>query len=130
MNTNIGMTDNGAIAGPSFLRRAVWMSFLLGTVCALKAADYPAPTEGDFAIHDFKFSSGESLPELKIHYRTIGKPEQDAQGHTRNAVLIMHGTTASVMANRANRVMACTRNFRVMVMPTWSKRNIVCSATA
>jgi homoserine O-acetyltransferase len=59
------------------------------------AADYPAPTEGDFTIRDFKFASGESLPELRLHYRTFGKPEKDAQGKTTNAVLIMHGTTGS-----------------------------------
>ena len=59
------------------------------------AADYPAPTEGDFTIRDFKFASGETLPELRIHYRTLGKPEKDAQGKTTNAVLIMHGTTGS-----------------------------------
>src|SRR6266513_603933 len=46
------------------------------------AADYPAPTEGDFTIHDFKFASGETLPELRVHYRTLGKPEKDAQGKT------------------------------------------------
>jgi homoserine O-acetyltransferase len=62
---------------------------------ALHAADYPAPTEGDYTIHDFKFASGETLPELRIHYRTIGKLENDAQGKTLNAVLIMHGTTGS-----------------------------------
>jgi homoserine O-acetyltransferase/O-succinyltransferase len=59
------------------------------------AADYPRPTEGDYTIHDFKFASGESLPELRLHYRTLGKPEKDAQGRTTNAVLIMHGTTGS-----------------------------------
>jgi homoserine O-acetyltransferase len=59
------------------------------------AADYPAPSEGDFTIHDFKFASGETLPELRLHYRTLGKPEKDAQGKTTNAVLIMHGTTGS-----------------------------------
>src|SRR5438270_1015820 len=59
------------------------------------AADYPAPTEGDFTVRDFKFTSGETLPELHLHYRTIGKPEKDAQGRTTNAVLIMHGTTGS-----------------------------------
>jgi homoserine O-acetyltransferase len=59
------------------------------------AADYPAPTEGDFTIHDFKFQSGETLPELRLHYRTLGKPEKDAQGKTANAALIMHGTTGS-----------------------------------
>jgi homoserine O-acetyltransferase len=56
---------------------------------------YPPPTEGDFVIKDFGFTDGEALPELRIHYRTIGKPERDAQGVVRNAVLIMHGTTGS-----------------------------------
>jgi len=59
------------------------------------AADYPAPTEGDYTLRDFKFASGETLPELRLHYRTLGKPEKDAQGKTTNAVLIMHGTTGS-----------------------------------
>src|SRR6476659_3170877 len=59
------------------------------------AADYPTPTEGDLTIRKFKFQSGETLPELRIHYRTLGKPEKDAQGKTTNAVLIMHGTTGS-----------------------------------
>ena len=59
------------------------------------AADYPAPTEGDYTIRDFKFTSGETLPELRLHYRTLGKPEKDAQSKTTNAVLIMHGTTGS-----------------------------------
>ena len=59
------------------------------------AADYPTPMEGDYVVPDFKFTSGETLPELRLHYRTLGKPEKDAQGVTRNAVLIMHGTTGS-----------------------------------
>jgi homoserine O-acetyltransferase/O-succinyltransferase len=54
---------------------------------------YPPPAEGDFVIRDFHFSSGESLPQLRIHYRTLGKPRSDARGVVRNAVLIMHGTT-------------------------------------
>ena len=59
------------------------------------AADYPTPTEGDYVVRDFKFTSGETLPELRLHYRTLGKPEKDAQGKTTNAVLIIHGTTGS-----------------------------------
>ena len=59
------------------------------------AADYPATTEADYTIHNFKFASGETLPELKIHYRTLGKIDKDANGKVRNAVLIMHGTTGS-----------------------------------
>jgi homoserine O-acetyltransferase len=56
------------------------------------AADYPPPAEADFTLHDFHFASGQTLPELRIHYRTLGKPQQDAKGVTRNAVLIVHGT--------------------------------------
>ena len=59
------------------------------------AADYPAPTERDYTIRDFKFTSGETLPELRVHYRTLGKPQKDAEGKTTNAILIMHGTTGS-----------------------------------
>ena len=61
----------------------------------LLAADYPPPTENDFVIRNFKFASGETLPELRIHYRTIGKPVRDDKGVVRNAVLITHGTTGS-----------------------------------
>jgi homoserine O-acetyltransferase len=51
-----------------------------------------SPHEGDFIVHDFKFHSGESLPELRLHYTTLGQPRRDARGHVVNAVLIMHGT--------------------------------------
>lgn len=56
------------------------------------AADYPPPVEGDYVLKNFRFTSGESLPELRIHYRTFGRPRTDAQGGVLNAVLIMHGT--------------------------------------
>ena len=53
---------------------------------------FPAPVEGDFVARDFRFGTGETLPELKLHYRTIGTPRRDASGTVRNAVLILHGT--------------------------------------
>ena len=68
---------------------------LIIAASSASAIDYPAPSEGDYTIRDFKFTSGETLPELRLHYRTLGKPEKDGQGVTRNAVLIMHGTTGS-----------------------------------
>jgi homoserine O-acetyltransferase/O-succinyltransferase len=58
------------------------------------AADYPVPTEGDFVIHNFRFTSGESLPELRIHYHAFGQPKRDSHGVV-NAVLIVHGTGGS-----------------------------------
>jgi len=69
--------------------------FIVLAARAGAAADYPAPTAGDFVIHDFHFRSGEALPELRVHYLTLGTPQRDAQGVVRNAVLIMHGTTGS-----------------------------------
>ena len=54
--------------------------------------NYPAPVEGDYVIQNFPFHSGETLPELRIHYRTIGSPTRDGSGLVRNAVLIGHGT--------------------------------------
>src|SRR5205807_10296592 len=61
----------------------------------VSSGDQRPPREGDYTIPDFKFQSGETLPELRVHYQTLGKPEKDAQGKTTNAVLIMHGTTGS-----------------------------------
>jgi homoserine O-acetyltransferase len=57
--------------------------FTLAILC--RAADYPAPVEGDFTMREFHFHSGETLPELKIHYTTVGDPKMPG-------VLIMHGT--------------------------------------
>src|SRR6266702_4794663 len=70
-------------------------AFLLSILAASfgSAADYSTPTEGDYTIRDFGFASGETLPELRLHYRTLGKLEKDAQGKTTNAILIMHETT-------------------------------------
>jgi homoserine O-acetyltransferase len=50
------------------------------------------PAEGDYVVRNFRFTSGETLPELRIHYRTYGTPARDAQGRVTNAVLVMHGT--------------------------------------
>ena len=60
--------------------------------CALTAAaadaNYPAPVEHDFVVHDFHFASGETLPDVRIHYATIGTPGKPA-------VLVLHGTGGS-----------------------------------
>lgn len=60
-----------------------------------RAAEYPKPVEADCVLKNFHSTSGEVLPELRIHYRTIGMPDRDAQGVVRNAVLVMHGTTGN-----------------------------------
>ncbi|MFY9574680.1 MAG: hypothetical protein WAV20_25035, partial [Blastocatellia bacterium] len=58
---------------------------LPGTAQNNPAGNTPAPTQGDFVIRNFKFDSGEVLPELKLHYRTVGTPRRDASGTVRNA---------------------------------------------
>ena len=88
----LGSHDDRRFAAFLLLARFV---FLLAFSSVLHAADYPAPTEGDFVARDFKFASGATLPELHLHYRTLGKPVNDDKGVVRNAVLIMHGTTGS-----------------------------------
>src|SRR5690242_13038499 len=50
------------------------------------------PKEGDFIGQNFKFANGESLPEIRMHYTTIGTPQRDSNGHVTNAVLVLHGT--------------------------------------
>ena len=64
----------------------------LGVCASAHAQTWPAPTEGDFLVKNFRFESGETVPELRLHYRTLGKIHRDRKGHVDNAVLIMHGT--------------------------------------
>ena len=66
----------------------------LQTICMAQSA-YPPPREGDVVVRNFRFQSNEVLPELRLHYRTVGKLERDEQGVARNAVLITHGTGGS-----------------------------------
>ncbi len=65
------------------------------TAVVAAAAPYAAPTEADVTLRDFRFASGESLPELRLHYHALGTPRTDARGVVRNAVLILHGTGGS-----------------------------------
>jgi homoserine O-acetyltransferase/O-succinyltransferase len=58
----------------------------------------PSLKQGDYLAHNFRFSDGQTLPEVRLHYTTIGEPRRDASGHVTNAVIILHGT------NRAGRV--------------------------
>jgi len=75
-----------------FLSAAASVLIFLAIPCAGQQAATPATVEGDFVAKNFKFHSGESVAELRLHYTTLGKPERDAQGRVSNAVLILHGT--------------------------------------
>jgi homoserine O-acetyltransferase len=75
--------------------RVFTLLMLLLAATLARAADYPRATEDNFLLRDFRFVSGEVLPELRMHYRTIGAPRKDGHDVVRNAVLILHGTTGS-----------------------------------
>jgi homoserine O-acetyltransferase/O-succinyltransferase len=81
----------------SFLSLAAIPALMLTLSAA--AAEYTAsgvlPVENDYVIRDFHFASGETLPELRLHYVTYGKPRRDAHGKIDNAVLILHGIGGS-----------------------------------
>jgi len=51
--------------------------------------------EGDVVLKDFRFRSGETLPELRLHYTTLGQPHRNAAGAIDNAVMVLHGTGGS-----------------------------------
>jgi homoserine O-acetyltransferase len=61
-------------------------------IASAPAADLPPSREGLFVLRDFAFDSGERLPELRIHYLTLGTLHRDAAGQADNAVLVLHGT--------------------------------------
>jgi homoserine O-acetyltransferase len=72
--------------------RVLCVLSILCAARAARAATYPTPVEADFVVRDFTFATGETLPSMNLHYRTIGTPRRDASGVVRNAVLILHGT--------------------------------------
>src|SRR6201998_3142271 len=57
--------------------------------------NWPNYQEGDFVTTDYKFASGESLPQLKLHYRTLGSAERNAAGEIINGVLLLQGNTGT-----------------------------------
>jgi homoserine O-acetyltransferase/O-succinyltransferase len=71
---------------------------LLATTASAQTAQTPTKwpaQDGTYIVKNFHFGSGESLPELKLHYLTLGQPHRGADGHTDNAVLLLHGTGGS-----------------------------------
>lgn len=69
---------------------------------ALRPTPIPAPaarqwptSEGDYVVRGFRFSDGETLPEVRLHYTTLGKPHRNTAGEIDNSVMILHGTGGS-----------------------------------
>jgi homoserine O-acetyltransferase len=57
--------------------------------------NWPNYAEGDYDIKDYRFVSGETLPEVKLHYRTLGTAMRNAQGEIVNGVLLLQGNTGT-----------------------------------
>ena len=90
-----------------FLWSVVALVTCLAAAPAVQAAPFPAAVEGDFVVRDFRFGTGETLPSLNLHYRTIGTPQRDASGVVRNAVMILHVPVAAAFLSQTSAV-----NFR------------------
>jgi homoserine O-acetyltransferase len=76
---------------------AMWLSLCAAALPQTSQSSLTkvAPKEGDYSAANFHFKSGETLPELRLHYMTLGKPERERTGKITNAVLILHGTGGS-----------------------------------
>ena len=68
-------------------RAALGAAFCFAAITAI-AADYPAPKEGSWVAKDFRFHTGQVLPELRLNYTTVGDPKGEP-------VLVLHGTAGS-----------------------------------
>jgi homoserine O-acetyltransferase/O-succinyltransferase len=66
---------------------------VLAVTSSAAAQNVPSPERHDFVVKNFKFQSGESLPEIRIHYRTVGTPVRDARGKIINGVMVLHGSS-------------------------------------
>jgi homoserine O-acetyltransferase len=78
------------------MRLLAFLLLLLAAAPAAAQTDWAARlTEGDVTLADFRFRSGETLAELRIHYATLGTPHRDAHGRIDNAVMVLHGTGGS-----------------------------------
>jgi homoserine O-acetyltransferase len=73
------------------LKAMTAIAMTLAAISTASAADYPAPKQGEWIAHDFKFHTGDVLPALKLHYTTIGEPAGEP-------VLVLHGTGGSAAA--------------------------------
>ena len=71
------------------------LCFCAAALCLGQSQGKLTPVEADYVAPNFHFKSGETLPELRLHYSTLGKAERDSAGKVKNAVLILHGTGGS-----------------------------------
>lgn len=74
----------------------LFIALLFAAPAAAQPTDWASRLiEGDVTVPNFRFRSGETLPELRLHYATLGTPRRDAAGNIVNAVMVLHGTGGS-----------------------------------
>src|SRR5437762_3576780 len=78
-----------------FARLLCAAALIAATPAFAEGAKWPNYQEADFVVKNYAFHSGESLPELKMHYRTLGTAKRDAAGNIVNAVLLLQGNTGT-----------------------------------
>jgi homoserine O-acetyltransferase/O-succinyltransferase len=80
------------------LRTAIAAALVIVAAPALAEPEnthWPNYTEGDFLVTDYEFANGQTSPHLKLHYRTFGSAERNAEGEIINGVLLLQGNTGT-----------------------------------
>jgi homoserine O-acetyltransferase len=105
----------------SRLLSAALLVLLVSVASCQESAHWPTQ-DGVFTLTNFQFGSGETLPQLRLHYLTLGKLHRDQNGHTDNVILLLHGTggDAHSLLSLCRRVVwtwAATRHQQILHHP-------------
>ena len=77
------------------IRALAALALSLCATSALAQTTWPNQRDNYYVLKDFRFASGETIPELKMHYVTLGTPKKNAAGEIVNGVILLHGTYGS-----------------------------------
>src|SRR5258708_24976083 len=77
------------------LRVVLAACFFLAAPAAFAQTTWPNQKESDYVIKDFRFADGETIPELRMHYMTLGTPKRNGAGEITNGIVLLHGTSGS-----------------------------------
>ena len=77
------------------IRALAAVALSLCATSALAQTTWPNQRDNYYVLKDFRFASGETIPELKMHYVTLGTPKKNAAGEIVNGVILLHGTSGS-----------------------------------
>ena len=81
---------------PVLARIVLALAFVCGLAAPARSAAWPQPVDGTYVVPEFRFTDGETMKNLRLHYVTLGTPHRNPAGRVDNAVLIVHGTGGDV----------------------------------